>query len=328
MATELRIGTLGAAKITPMALTRPARNVEDVVVTAVAARDRQRAESFAKSQGIARVYDDYATLLADPDLNAIYNPLPNSLHAEWTLRALDAGKHVLCEKPFASNADEAERVHQASEQSGLVVMEAFHYRYHPLIQRVRALVASGELGSLQRVETWMCFPLPFKNDIRYQLDLAGGATMDAGCYAIHMARTITGEEPEVLSARPKLVSHEIDGAMDAELRFPSGAEGTIHCSMWSRRIAKIAAAVILEGGEIRALNPVVPQLFHGLKWRKNGGRWTKEKFGKKPTYEYQLEAFRDAVLARKPFPTTTRDAVKNMRVIDAVYRAAGMSPRG
>ncbi len=328
MVAELRIGTLGAAKITPMALTRPAKNVEDVAVTAVAARDRKRAESFAKSHGIAKVHDDYDTLLADRDLDAIYNPLPNSLHAEWTLRALDAGKHVLCEKPFASNAEEAERVHQASEQSGLVVMEAFHYRYHPMIQRVRALVASGELGSLRRVETWMCFPLPFKNDIRYQLDLAGGATMDAGCYSIHMARTITGEEPEVLSSRPKLVSPEIDGAMDANLRFPSGAEGTIHCSMWSRRIAKIAAAVILEGGEIRALNPVVPQLFHGLKWRKNGGRWTKEKFGKKPTYEYQLEAFRDAVIAGKPFPTTTRDAVKNMRVIDAVYRAAGMSTRG
>ncbi len=108
MSADLRIGTLGAAKITPMALVRPARNVERVTVTAVAARDRARAETFAKKHGIAKVYDDYDALLGDPDLDAIYNPLPNSLHAEWTLRALDAGKHVLCEKPFTSNAEEAE----------------------------------------------------------------------------------------------------------------------------------------------------------------------------------------------------------------------------
>ena len=328
MAGELRVGTLGAARITPMALIRPARNVDRVSVTAVAARDRGHAEAFAKKHGIAKVYDDYDALLQGPDLDAIYNPLPNSLHAEWTLRALDAGKHVLCEKPFASNAEEAEHVHQASERSDRVVMEAFHYRYHPLIQRVRELVTSGELGKLQRVETWMCFPLPFKSDIRYQLDLAGGSTMDGGCYAIHMARTIAGEEPEVVSARPKLALPEVDRAMDAELRFPSGVNGTIHSSMWSKRIAKIAVAVTLDGGEIKALNPVVPQFFHGLKWRKTGVAWTKEKLSKRPTYEYQLEAFRDAVCEAKPFPTTTADAVKNMRVIDAVYRAAGMSPRG
>ena len=233
MSDELRIGTLGAAKITPMALIRPARNVDRVSVTAVAARDRKRADRFAKKHGVAKVYDDYEALVADPDLDVIYNPMPNSLHAEWTLPALDAGKHVLSEKPYTSNADQAERVHQASERSGRVVMEAFHYSYHPLIARVLDLVSSGELGQLRRVETWMCFPLPFPNDIRYRLDLAGGSTMDGGCYAIHMARTVAGEEPEVVSARAKLARPEIDRAMDADLRFPSGVAGTIHSSMWS-----------------------------------------------------------------------------------------------
>ncbi|MDH3819208.1 MAG: Gfo/Idh/MocA family oxidoreductase [Myxococcales bacterium] len=325
--SDLRIGTLGAARITPMALIWPARGTAGVSVTAVAARDKARAEKFARKHGIGKVHDDYVSLLADPEIDAVYNPLPNSLHAEWTLRALDAGKHVLCEKPFTSNAAEAERVHQAAEQSDRVVMEAFHYRYHPLAQRLRDLVASGELGAPRFIETWMCLPLPIPGDIRFRLELGGGATMDMGCYAIHLARTIAGEEPNVVSARAKLASEGVDRAMQADVRFPSGAEGRINCSLFSWKFAKIAAVVKLEHGEIRAFNPVLPQFFHGLKWRKSGGSWTKETFPKKATYAYQLEAFRDAVVHAKPFITTTSEAVKTMKVVDAVYRAAGMSPR-
>jgi predicted dehydrogenase len=325
--SDLRIGALGAARITPMALIRPARHTSGVAVTAVAARNRSRAEAFARKHGIGTVHDDYDALLADPEIDAVYNPLPNNLHAEWTLRALDAGKHVLCEKPFTSNAAEAQRVHEAAEQSDRIVMEAFHYRYHPLAQRLRDLVASGDLGAPRFIETWMCIPLPLPRDIRYRLDLAGGATMDTGCYAIHLARTIAGEEPAVVSARAKLASEGVDRAMEADLRFPSGAEGRINCSLWSWKLGKIAAAVKLDGGEIRALNPIVPQLFHGLKWRKTGGSWNKEKFPKKATYAYQLEAFRDAVVEGKPFITTTAEAVKTMQVVDAVYLAAGLSPR-
>jgi predicted dehydrogenase len=310
-----------------MALIWPARGTAGVSVTAVAARDKARAEKFARKHGIGKVHDDYVSLLADPEIDAVYNPLPNSLHAEWTLRALDAGKHVLCEKPFTSNAAEAERVHQAAEQSDRVVMEAFHYRYHPLAQRLRDLVASGELGAPRFIETWMCLPLPIPGDIRFRLELGGGATMDMGCYAIHLARTIAGEEPNVVSARAKLASEGVDRAMQADVRFPSGAEGRINCSLFSWKFAKIAAVVKLEHGEIRAFNPVLPQFFHGLKWRKSGGSWTKETFPKKATYAYQLEAFRDAVVHAKPFITTTSEAVKTMKVVDAVYRAAGMSPR-
>lgn len=326
-ASDLRIGTLGAARIAPMALIRPARQIDGVRVSAVAARDRARAEKFAAKHGIATVHDSYDALLADPEIDAIYNPLPNSLHAAWTLRALDAGKHVLCEKPFTSNASEAQRVHQAAERSDRVVMEAFHYRYHPLAQRLRDLVASGDLGKPTFIETWMCIPLPLPGDIRYRLDLAGGATMDTGCYAIHLARTISGEEPVVLSAHAKLASEGVDRAMTAAVRFPSGAEGRINCSLWSWKLAKVAARVKLESGEIRVTNPVVPQFYHRLKWRKTGGAWTKETFPKKPTYAYQLEAFRDAVVAGKPFLTTTAEAVKTMTLVDAIYRAAGMSPR-
>ncbi len=207
---QLRIGTLGAARITPAALVRPARAVPEVELVAVAARDRNRAEEFAAKHGIPRVLDSYDALIADPDIDAIYNPLPNGLHAEWTEKALVAGKHVLCEKPFSANAAEAEHVAEVAAQTPLVVMEAFHYRYHPVAARMREIAQSGELGELRRIETSMCIPLPLPKDIRYRHDLGGGAVMDVGCYAIHMNRLVAGTEPRVVSARAKTIKPNVD----------------------------------------------------------------------------------------------------------------------
>src|SRR6185295_11726888 len=144
--SPIRIGVLGAAAIVPMALTKPALAVPEVQITAIAARDPKRAQGFARKHHIPRVHETYTDLLADPEIDAIYNPLPNSLHAEWTIRALRAGKHVLCEKPFASNAREAEEMANAAKETGLVLSEAFAYRYHPITARVKDILASGELG--------------------------------------------------------------------------------------------------------------------------------------------------------------------------------------
>ena len=237
MSGQVRIGILGAANIAPMALTKPAKENAEVVVAAVAARDPSRARAFAAKHDIATVHESYEALIADPDLDAVYNPLPNGLHGRWTRAALAAGKHVLCEKPFTANAAEAREIAELAEQSDRVVMEAFHYRYHPLALRVEEIIASGELGKLKRVETAMCFPLPKFSDIRYNYALAGGATMDAGCYAVHMARTFGGGTPEVVSAQVKLRDPQIDRAMTAELRFPEGHTGRIRCSMWSSKSA-------------------------------------------------------------------------------------------
>jgi predicted dehydrogenase len=147
---RVRFGTLGAARITPNALIKPAREIPVAEVVAVAARDPARAANFARRHGIPKVHATYEDVIADPEVDAVYNPLPNGLHAEWTLNALAAGKHVLCEKPFTANAAEAERVAAAADGSGLVVMEALHYRYHPLAQRMHDVVAGGELGALQQ----------------------------------------------------------------------------------------------------------------------------------------------------------------------------------
>ena len=186
----VRIGILGAARIAPSAVIKPAQKVDGAEIAAVAARDRSRADAFATKHGIPRVHESYASLVADPEIDAIYNPLPNGLHAEWTIAALEAGKHVLCEKPFTANAKEAEAVAAVAGRTDLVLMEAFHYRYHPLAARMREIVESGELGTIARVETSLCFPLPKFSDIRYQYDLAGGATMDVGTYTVHMARLL------------------------------------------------------------------------------------------------------------------------------------------
>jgi predicted dehydrogenase len=312
----LRIGTLGAARITPNALIRPARHVPEIEVVAVAARDRDRAEAFARKHKIPTAHDSYEALLADPAVDAVYNPLPNGLHGRLTLAALDAGKPVAA----------------AASRQGLTVMEAFHYRYHPLIARILAILRGGEIGALRRVDTRMCIPLPFRKDIRYQLDLAGGAVMDVGCYAIHQARTLAGLEPEVVSARAKTVSPGVDRWLRADLKFSDELAGSFECALWSRRPLSLRAQVEGEHGTLSVFNLTGPQYYHRLTVRTrdpNTGaeQRRRERVKGEATYVYQLRAFVAAVREGTPYPTTPADAVANMRVIDASYRAAGLEPR-
>jgi predicted dehydrogenase len=330
---RVRLGILGAARIAPRAVIAPARVHTEVDVTAVAARDRVRAETFAQRYGIPRVLDGYEALIADPDIDAVYIPLPNGLHGRWTLAALQAGKHVLCEKPLTANAEEARTVAAAADRSGRVVMEAFHYRYHPLALRMHEVVSSGVLGPLRHVEASVCFPLPRFGDIRYSFALAGGALMDAGCYSVHMVRMLGGAdmadpatEPEVISARPRLQTPEIDRAMQAELRFPGGHAGRVRCSLWSTELIRIGARAVGEKGEMRVLNPLAPQIWHRLSLRTQDGTRV-EHLPRRPSYAYQLDAFADAVLRDRPPLTPARDSVANMTAIDAIYEKAGMPVR-
>ncbi len=333
MTKPLRIGILGAARIAPAALIKPAQRVSGVEVVAVAARNRSRAEAFAKKHGIATVHDSYQALIDDSQIDAIYNPLPNGLHGYWNQAAISAGKHVLSEKPFAANADEAKAVAaRAAASSSLVVMEAFHYRYHPYITRVLEIIASGELGKIRRIETQMCIPLPKRSDIRYDINLAGGALMDVGCYAIHQARTLAGAEPEVVTAEAKCIRPGIDRWTRAQLRWADGLTGSIECALWSGKILNLSSKVIGEYGELRAINLTAPQMFNRLTVRAhdpitgNSSR-RKEKITGEATYWYQLQAFLAAVRDAGPVLTPPSDSVANMEVIDAVYRAAGLEPR-
>jgi predicted dehydrogenase len=323
----LRIGILGAARIAPMALVRPARAVAGVAVTAIAARDRERARAFAEKHRIGRVHDTYEALIADPEIDAIYNPLPNSHHCAWTVRALEAGKHVLCEKPLASNAAEAETMAAAAKRTGRVLFEAFHWRYHPLAARMLDVLASGEIGKTLHVAATFAVPLLIRGDIRYRLDLSGGATMDTGCYAIHVARTLAGAEPEVVSARMKLSSPNVDRWMAAELRFPAGFSGRVECSLASAKLLAASARVVGDRGELRVTNPIAPHLFHRLVVETKAGRRAERVRGQ-ATYTHQLRAFHAAVREGAAFPTTPADGIANMRVIDAIYAKAGLPERG
>jgi predicted dehydrogenase len=324
--TPVRIGILGASSYAPTTLINPARENDEVVVAAVGARDVLSAEAFAAKYGIARAHGSYEALLDDPDLDAIYVLLPTSMHGRWTKAALAAGKHVLCEKPFTANAAEAREIAELAAKSDRVVMEAIQYRYHPLTSRVEQIIASGELGKLQLVDVALCVLLPKFSGNCYNYAFAGGALMDAGSYVVNMVRTFGGSTPKVVAAQAKLRDPRVDRAMTAELRFAGGHMGRVRCSLWSSDLFRARAKVVGDRGELRVLSPAAPHLFPRLAIRSSGGKRV-ERFPRRVTYAYQLDAFAAAVLRGEPVKTTPEDAVENMTVIDGIYRAAGLPLR-
>lgn len=324
----LRIGILGAARIAPAAIVKPARLLAEVEVTAIAARDKSKAEAFAQARRIPRVLDSYEALVTDPEIDAVYNPLPNSLHHEWTIKALRAGKHVLCEKPLASNARQAEDMARAADETGRVLMEAFHYRYHPLAQRVQEILAAGEIGTIRELEAKFFIPLFLRpNDIRYKYELAGGALMDTGCYCVNLLRWLGGSEPQVLSARARKTSPQIDRLMVAKFRFENRVTAKLGCSLAAFPPIKIFARVRGDAGELYVSNPFSPHFYHGIRVEtKNGTR--REHITREPTYNFQLRAFLAATRGENTNMTDGHDGVKTMRVIDSIYEKAGMNLRG
>lgn len=328
MSDVLRFGILGAAWIAPTALIKPARKLREVRVEAIAARDSQRAAEFARKHQIPRVHTSYEQLLADPEIDAIYIPLPNSLHAAWSQRALEAGKHVLCEKPLAANAAEAERLAEVAARSGHVLAEAMHWRYHPLAARIRELMDERLVGQLRRIEIFNCFPIFRGSDIRYRYDLAGGAMMDLGCYAVSLLRLLAGAEPQTTSATARCYGERIDRWMSAELRFDSGCTARLTCSIWSKDFLRSDARVEGDRGELRIGNPFAPQLFHSLKWKTDQGAGKQQLKGCEGTFDYQLRAFVAAARGGPPVLTGPAEAVANMRIIDAIYLKAGLPVRG
>lgn len=322
----VRIGILGASRFAPTTLINPARVNDEVMVAAVGARELSSARAFAAKYGIPRAHGSYEALIADPDLDAVYIMLPTSFHGRWTRAALAAGKHVLCEKPFAANAEDASETAGLAAKSDRVVMEAIQYRYHPLTLRTEQIIASGELGTLEQLDIALCVLLPQFSGNRYDYACAGGALMDAGSYVVNMARTFGGSTPKVVAAQAKLRSPRVDRAMTADLRFAAGHTGRVRCSLWSSDLYRASAKVVGDRGELRVLSPAAPHLFPRLAIRSAAGKRV-ERFPRRISYEYQLEAFAAAVLRGVPVRTTPEDAVENMTVIDGIYRAAGLPVR-
>jgi predicted dehydrogenase len=325
MTSPIRIGILGAAGIAPEALINPARSNDEVEIVAVAARDHNRGAQYAAEHGIPTVHDSYEALLADPNVDVVYNPTPNGLHGVWTVAAVAAGKHVLCEKPFTANAAEARSVVAAVSPSDRIVMEAFHYRYHPITLRTIEIVRSGELGKLVSVEAGFGGMGRPHDDIRWSLPLAGGALMDVGCYPVHLLRTVVGLEPVVTGAVAVEGEPGVDGDMRIELEFPGGTTGLVRTSMQSPE-SYIYAKFIGEDGELEIENPFIPMRGNQLTIT-SGGTSRSETATTEPSYNFQLRALADVLLRGAPVVTDLGGAVKNMEVIDAAYLAAGMNVR-
>jgi D-xylose 1-dehydrogenase (NADP+, D-xylono-1,5-lactone-forming) len=268
---SLRIGIVGAANIARLFVdgVRPSRKV---VVTAVASRDVEKARSFARETGIAQVHSTYEALLADPEIDAIYIPLPNNLHAEWSIRAVDAGKHVLCEKPLATSASEARAMFDAARRNGVYLVEGYPYRAQPQTLKLRELLEQEAIGRLQYIQASFGFLLGDSSNIRMNPALAGGALMDAGCYPVSLVRTIAGVRPGRVHSMARWSDSGVDLAMVASMEFAGGLLAQVSCSFATARHRH--AFIAGDAGSIRttylndtsAAFPPVLEMKRGTAW--------------------------------------------------------------
>jgi predicted dehydrogenase len=322
----LRWGVLSTAKIGIEKVIPATVAAARCEVVAIASRDLGRAESAASGLGIARPFGSYEDLLGDPDVDAVYNPLPNHLHAEWTIAAARAGKHVLCEKPLATNAAEAERMIQVCEAEGVLLMEAFMYRLHPTWEAVMTSLASGSIGQLRAVQSWFSYFNDDPNDIRNQLDAAGGALYDIGCYCVNLSRMLFGAEPiRVQGAVTRDPITGVDTLTSGILDFDNGI-ASFTCSTR----AEPDQRVHIYGTEGR----ISLEIPFNIPWDRPtrvfvtaGGdppvRPETEVLAFDPANEYSIQAerFAAAALDGGPVPIPPSDAVHNLRVIEDLFRA-------
>lgn len=324
----MRIGLLGAARITPLAILEPARDLPDVKVVAVAARDPSRAAEFASRHAIPIVAADYASLIARNDIDLLYIALPPTEHERWVEPALQAGRHVLLEKPSAPSAGAAHRMVAAATRHDRRLIEAFHYRYHPLMNRLISLLDSGAIGDVRRIEALIDVPVPRRPDeIRWRADCAGGALMDLGCYAVHWLRTLGGPF-EPIEAKATMAPTNVDETVTATVSFATGARGSLSCSMVPHDRGRLTS-ISIEGsrGSAFVRNPIAPQTGHEFRWRASGD-WVTEPQPLTSSYFHQLAQVTHALRSSEALPTEGRDIVENMQAIERIYLAAGVPTPG
>jgi predicted dehydrogenase len=317
----IRIGLLGASRIAPPAVIDPAREDGRFVVTAIAARDPERARAYATTHAIAAVAADYAELVRRDDVDVVYNGLPPAGHARWTIAALEAGKAVLCEKPFARDAAEARAMTQAAARTGRPLLEAFHNRFHRVMREAEALVREGRLGRVTRASASFNVAIArTPGELRWSREQGGGALMDLGTYPLHGLRTLLGEEPAIESAQARF-EDGVDAELSGRLAFPSGARAEIACSMLAERPM---ARLELTGdrGSLEIVNFVAPQ--RGCRFVVTVDGAAEERPTDGPsTYAAQLDHLHEVIANGRAPLTGGADAVAQMTAIDALYAAAG-----
>jgi predicted dehydrogenase len=297
-------------------------------VVAIASRDGDAAQRVATELAIPRAHDSYEALLADPEVDAVYIPLPNHLHLEWTLAAARAGKHVLCEKPLALSAVDAERMVAACSEAGVTLMEAFMYRLHPSWAAVRELIRAGRIGRLQSVQSWFSYYNDDPRNIRNIADAGGGALLDIGCYCINLSRMLFGAEPARVEASilrdPDM---EIDVLTSGLLVFAGGGTATFSCSIRSESDQRVH--IYGTDGRISIGIPFnIPPDRETQVFLTHGGDAPVAPdtetitFPVADPYGVEADAFAAAVLDGVPVPIPAEDAVANLRVIERVIAAA------
>ncbi|PSP27372.1 glucose-fructose oxidoreductase [Halobacteriales archaeon QH_2_65_14] len=310
------IGVLSTANIARKRVI-PACAKTDVTVAAIASRETERAQRVAAEHDVPRAYGSYAELLDDPDLDAVYNPLPNSMHAEWTKRAAEAGLDVLCEKPLAVDADQAREMSEYCAERDVTLMEAFMYRYHPRTERA-VEIARAELGELRRVDASFHFALPAGYDIRLDPDLAGGSLMDVGCYAVTAARLFLSEPASVYATATDRRDCGVETSLTGGLQYDDGTTATVSSGFEG---SSHQYTVLGTDGRLRVDRAFVPDGETTLRYTVDG-RTVEERFDPVDQYRLEVEHFRDAVESGTAPRTDGPDAVKTMRVVDALSESA------
>lgn len=315
--TALRWGLLSTARINAK-LARGAQATDAAEVVAVASRDPERARTYAGEVGAAKWHGSYEALLADPDVDAIYNPLPNSMHADWSARALRAGKHVLCEKPLSRRVADARQAFDAADEAGRVLVEAFMWRHTPQAAKLRELVDGGAVGELRSIRAGFSFPLIDPRDIRMRRALDGGALMDLGCYCVSGARFITRAEPVRVHAEQVVGGDGVDVGFAATLRFPGDVLAQFECSFSSARRHDLEVAG--QDGVLR-----LPDPWHGhrplIELERDG---EVERIVPEPVdaYAAELEDIARAAAGEAPPRWGREDALAQAATIQSLYASA------
>jgi xylose dehydrogenase (NAD/NADP) len=314
---SVKWGIISTARINRLFLTG-ARESSDVEILAVASRSQTTADEYARAEGIPRAYASYDALLADPDVEAVYIPLPNALHVEQSIRALEAGKHVLCEKPLSRHPQDVERAFDVAARQDRFLMEAFMYRHNPQTHRIKELVEAGAIGRLRMIRAAFSFPLSREGDVRMATGLDGGGLMDVGCYCVSGVRWLAGE-PERVSAEQTIGGEGVDVTLAGTLRFRSDVLAHFDCglALTNRHDLEVTG----EEGSLSVADP-----WHcrkpGIQLRRDGE--DDEWIGFEPVDSYRLEAENlSAAIRGEAQPLLGRDdALGQARAIEALYQAA------
>jgi D-xylose 1-dehydrogenase (NADP+, D-xylono-1,5-lactone-forming) len=312
---SIRVGILSTARINRLVLAG-ARESDRVDVTAVASRELAVAAAYAREHGIERAYSSYEDLLADPDLDAVYIPLPNSLHVEWSIRALEAGKHVLCEKPLSRRPGDVERAFDAADRAGLKLMEAFMYRHNPQTARLQELVDGGAIGGLRVVRAAFSFTIHDDANIRLAADLDGGALMDVGCYCVSTSRLLAGEPERVFGL--SVTEAGVDTVFAAAMSFADGVFAHFDCGF--RLPMRDELEVVGTEGSIFLDDPW--HCRRPLIELRRGGEVEEIALTPVDSYRLQFENFADAIGGAAEPLLGRDDALGQARAIDALYRSA------